>query len=243
MTNYRIKKYNGLKVCYLNELDGGGTSFGQDYLSFIPRMSKKKFGRAYEWCAGPGFIGFSLLANGFCDSLCVSDVHLPAINALKETVKINGLENKVSIYHSDSLDSIPDNEKWDLVVGNPPHYKKDPTLKNLSDDNIRIVLDTDLDIHKRFFSNVKKHLNEEGVILLQENWHRVALDEFKEMLVENNIEFKFSSPFSNKFFYLCAARSNNQIKLLKPPSWSTKYTEHSFKGKLKKLAKKILQRN
>mgnify|MGYP001257491635 FL=1 len=242
MVNYRIKKYRGLKVCYLNELDGGGTSFGQDYLSFIPRLSKKKFGRAYEWCAGPGFIGFSLLANGFCDSLCLSDVHPPAIAALKETVKINGLENKVSIYHSDSLDNIPNDEKWNIVVGNPPHYKKDPTIKNLSEDNIRIVLDKDLNIHKRFFNKINQYLSSDGIILLQENWHRVALDDFREMLVENNIDFKFSSPFSNKFYYLCAANKENNIKLLNPPSWSVKYTNKSFKGKIKTLIKNYLNK-
>ena len=123
MVNYRIKKYRGLKVCYLTNLMVEELHLVKiTYLLYQDYL--KKFGRAYEWCAGPGFIGFSLLANGFCDSLCLSDVHPPAIAALKETVKINGLENKVSIYHSDSLDNIPNDEKWNLVVGNPPHYKK-----------------------------------------------------------------------------------------------------------------------
>ena len=82
----------------------------------------------------------------------------------------------------------------------------------------------------------------DGIILLQENWHRVALDDFREMLVENNIDFKFSSPFSNKFYYLCAANKENNIKLLSPPSWSVKYTNKSFKGKIKTLIKNFLNK-
>jgi tRNA1(Val) A37 N6-methylase TrmN6 len=34
----------------------------------------------------------------------------------------NGLAERVAVYPSDNLDSIPAFERWDLVVGNPPHF-------------------------------------------------------------------------------------------------------------------------
>ena len=47
MTNYKIKKYKGLKVFYTEELDGGGTTFGQDYLSFILILAAAGYAGAY----------------------------------------------------------------------------------------------------------------------------------------------------------------------------------------------------
>ena len=76
----------------------------------------------FEWCAGPGFIGFALLGYGFCDTLCLADVNLEAVEACRRTVTQNRLAERVAVYHSDNLDGIPASEQWDLVVGNPPHF-------------------------------------------------------------------------------------------------------------------------
>ena len=42
---FKSVKFKKIKVFYTDELDGGGTTFGQDYLLFIKRLSKKKFNR------------------------------------------------------------------------------------------------------------------------------------------------------------------------------------------------------
>ena len=231
-------KYKNITVFYTDELDGGGTTFGQDYLKIIPRLSRKKFDRVYEWCSGPGFIGFSLLAHGYCKTLCLSDVHPKAIEVIKKTIKFNNLENKVSVYLSDSLDQIPIEEKWDLVVGNPPHYSKKFKTDGLSEDQKRIVLDEGLNTHKKFFNKVGQHLNENGIILLQENWYRVARDIFVKMIEDNNLKFIFSSPFSNKFYYFCAAKKNGAVSYIKKQSWEIKYTSED-KSILKILFKKL----
>lgn len=56
---FQYEKYRGIEVGWTAPLDGGGRSYGQN---FIPVVSKL-FGRVgvvHEFCAGPGFIGFSL---------------------------------------------------------------------------------------------------------------------------------------------------------------------------------------
>ena len=124
MKKFLKTTYNDIVVYWRPELSGGGLSYGQQ---FIP-VTKKLFGkvkRIHEFCAGPGFIGFSLLANGLCDTLCLSDINPEAIKAMKLTVKKNRLEDKVDIYLSNGLKNIPEYEKWDLVVSNPPHFSYD----------------------------------------------------------------------------------------------------------------------
>jgi tRNA1(Val) A37 N6-methylase TrmN6 len=34
----------------------------------------------------------------------------------------NGLAERIAVYRSDNLDGIRAFERWDLVVGNPPHF-------------------------------------------------------------------------------------------------------------------------
>ena len=76
-------EFQGVKVYYTKELDGGGAGFGQDYIDFI-RGNFPPQKRIFEWCAGPGFIGFSLLAHGLCKTLCLADINPLAINAQKQ---------------------------------------------------------------------------------------------------------------------------------------------------------------
>jgi methylase of polypeptide subunit release factors len=190
-------KYGDIDVVYKQELHGGGIRFGQQYIPVV----KEKFGHVghiFEFCAGPGFIGFSLLANGLCDKLTLADINPEAVKVSKETVKNNRLESKVAVYLSDSLDSIPENEKWDLVVGNPPHvfaeneeeYKKDITL-----------YDPQFNIHRKFYKDVRKYLKPTGSVLLQEHTESTSVEDFRSMIEENGLKiievFSYNPPASD----------------------------------------------
>ena len=52
--------------------------------------------RAFEWCAGPRFIGFSLLGHGLCDTLCLADINPEAVSACERTIADNALTDRVS---------------------------------------------------------------------------------------------------------------------------------------------------
>ena len=121
-------------------------------------------GRLFEFCAGPGFIGFALLGLGRADHLVLADVNPAAVAAAQQTVQMNGLEDRVTIYQSDGLKDIPTDERWDLVVSNPPHFSEPygagPTL--LTDDPGRRL-------HRDFYQRVGDFLNPGGSLLIQEN--------------------------------------------------------------------------
>ena len=154
-----------LRVFYHSWMDGGGTWFGQEYVDIIrERYSGRVFERCYEWCSGPGYIGFNILDHGLCGSLCVSDVYQPAIQAVHETIKNNKLHN-VSAYATGTVSQLPENEKFDLVVANPPHFLTCPGDENYQ----RIAVDQNWTAHQEFFENIGRHLLPDGIILLQEN--------------------------------------------------------------------------
>ncbi|MFH1753856.1 MAG: class I SAM-dependent methyltransferase [Candidatus Omnitrophota bacterium] len=190
--DYASTKYKNIEVSYLPDLDGGGMGFGQEFVQVV----KEKLGRVghlFEFCAGPGFIGFSLLANGLCDRLTLADINPEACKVCEETVKKNGLQDKVSVYLSDCLDSIPQDEKWDLVVSNPPHWVTPDDAKReegMADTKDIKKFDLGLEIHKRFYRNIHKHLKPGGSILLQENGRATKPEDFTELLRENNLAVK-----------------------------------------------------
>src|SRR5437764_12904549 len=119
---YSQVTYSGIAVSYKPHLDGGGSTFGQDIISLLQARGMSKAKRAFEWCAGPGFIGFSLLANNLAETLCLADVNPEAVAACRRTIARNGLEKRAAAYQSDNLKDIPAAEQWDLVVANPPHF-------------------------------------------------------------------------------------------------------------------------
>jgi len=175
--------YGSISVSYFDELAGGGENYGQDYLRYLPHQVGK-VDRLFEWCAGPGFIGFSLLAHGLCDTLCLADVNEAAVEACRDTVRRNGLEDRVDIYTSDGLRDIPPSEAWDLVVGNPPYLG---TGEELPLGPALIYRDPEFSLHRDFYSNIGRFLNPDSSVIIQENKDRSLADDFASMIEEGGL--------------------------------------------------------
>jgi methylase of polypeptide subunit release factors len=182
---WRQKVIAGVNVHYMKHLDGGGTSFGQGYVPLLRRWNVPKQARVFEWCAGPGFIGFSLLGNDMCQTLCLADINPEAIEACRRTIWDNRLAGRVSIYHSDNLASIPPSERWDLVVGNPPHFI-DAYVGELRSH------DPGWRIHRTFFATVGPHLNPSAVMVLQENNRGSTVETFRAMIEDAGLSVVFA---------------------------------------------------
>jgi predicted RNA methylase len=210
---WRYVTYGNVRVHFKRYLDGGGSAFGQDYIPFLLDRGMPRQARVFEWCAGPAFIGFSLLGFGLCDSLCVADINPDAVRACRRTVAENGLEDRVSIYHSEHLDDIPASEAWDLVVGNPPHFDWVQTGEARFGDS-------GWNIHRRFFETIGQFLKPGGVILIQENNHGSTVETFRQMIegagfsivLMHNCEPRIT-PYS-RYYYLGIMRRNETS-----PAW------------------------
>ena len=165
---FQIKDFDLIYNDY-PKMDGGGTSIGLDFVNLLDKhYPGKKFNRCLEWCSGPGFIGFNLLLNNYCQELCLVDNFKPALDCALHS--LNGSNLPVTTYCIDQIAKLPPKEVFDLIVSNPPHfstevYQQEVTKKNSK----RIYYDLDWKIHHEFFQNIKKHLLPNGIILLQES--------------------------------------------------------------------------
>src|SRR5260370_15552524 len=181
---WRHKNLNGIRVNYLHRLDGGGSAFGQDYIPYLRNRGMPCQARTFEWCAGPGFIGFSMLGCGLTETLCLADINPDAVAACHRSINDNGLATRVSVYRSDNLAGIPPFEKWDLVVGSPPHFP-DEHAGSL------ILHDPGWHIHREFFSQVGAHLKSGRVIALHENSEDSTAENFRETIEKAGLETSF----------------------------------------------------
>jgi predicted RNA methylase len=171
---WRVATFGGIRVHYKEVLDGGGSSFGQEFVPFLKGRGMPKQARVFEWCAGPAFIGFSLLGHGQCETLCLADINPVSVAACRRTITDNGLDGRVSVYHSNNLSAIPAEEQWDLVVGNPPFFDREAF-------HLR-AHDTGWALHREFFATIGRFLRPGSVIVLQENSGGSTAETFREMI-------------------------------------------------------------
>lgn len=181
--SYKTEVYKNIRVSYLPVLAGGGRGFGQEFI----RVVKEKIGKVdhvFEFCAGPGFIGFSLLAQGLCNKLTLADINPNAVQVCRDTIVKNGLADRVSVYVSDCLDSIPETERWDLVVSNPPHW---PDTYEKYKGSIA-TYDPEFTIHRKFYRDIAKFLKPNGIVLMQENGRATQYEDFIPMIRDSGLE-------------------------------------------------------
>jgi len=182
-----IYDYKNIKIHFESSLDGDGRMFYPGFLKAI----KEKIGNvniAHEAFAGPAFIGFSLLEDKVCQNLTLSEIEPAAIDCCKKTIAENNLADRAVIYPSNCLEQVPP-QKWDLVVGNPPHFSQCQT--NLPQTAL-VTVDTDWDIHRRFYRDIGKYLNNGASILLVENGRGSSPQTFDSMITQSGLRIEDS---------------------------------------------------
>lgn len=208
--DYHIFTTSGLHqldVFWLDGQDGGGTKFGQDFIPVIKQLyPDRQFKRCYEWCSGPGFIGYSILDHNLAKSICLSDLHYPAIEMAEKTrLHVpNNCKDKVTTYLFKDLELLPKREMFDLVVANPPH-----NIDFVSESNYnanRICTDINWESHQNFFKYIRSHLTNDGIILLQENKHWSQVSDFESFIISNNLKitncYYDIDNTDNSFYYI-----------------------------------------
>ena len=172
-----IEIAGGIRMRSFYHLDGGGGWMKEFFADVITKLGKEKYKRGFEWCCGFGILGFEALGRGQCEHMTFSDYYPVAIQDCLTTAKNNGLSNKVHGYITGKIGTISERDKWDLVIGNPPHafgpieesIDSYTGLNTSARQNVlRIISDEGMAIHKEFFTNIKKHLLPDADIFLYE---------------------------------------------------------------------------
>jgi methylase of polypeptide subunit release factors len=181
-----------------HSLNGGGST---QYLDFLDPLLKqnKKYNRCLEWCAGFGAIGYSLFDAKIVNHITFMDMFKPAIDYVKDMASINNIDDKVFAYCTDKIINIPPQQKFDLIVGNPPHRDRLLNLEEIAVKNElhlqtqnRLLADPDWTIHEEFFTNIHNYCNPDCDILISEEGsyaeRNIELAKRSNLLFRGNLE-------------------------------------------------------
>jgi hypothetical protein len=183
--------YNGLVVFDRPDLHGGGLWAAPGFVRVLVELGLPRSQRLFEFCAGPGYIGYFLLAHGLCDRLILGDVNPAAVEAARFTAAFNGIEDRVRVYLSDGLDAIPHEERWDLVVGNPPNYSSTGPAQDLRGS------DPLWNLRRRFYREIGGFLQPGGNVIMVEDERASAPETFEPMIREGGGQLRAALPMSD----------------------------------------------
>lgn len=170
---------SGLNLCVQSHTDGGGFLAMSSFMDVVRSAGRDRYQHALEWCSGPGILGFELLGQKLCQHWTFQDLYPLAIDLVKETARLNNIESQVLAVLADSIQSIPSTDKWDLVIGNPPHawdlenvkqsLKEQMIPENVAANLCRVVVDDNMNAHKEFFSNISPRLTSDADLFIVEH--------------------------------------------------------------------------
>ncbi len=184
---------NGTIVSCEQVHDGGGSTQYADFIDFFKEKGDDlpKYKNCLEWCAGPGFIGYSLLDEEVCQHVTFMDIHEPAIDDARNNAIFNNLTDRTSFYTIDAIHKLPTDLKFDLVVGNPPHSLEASEEWLNNKGLFRLIVDLDWKIHEEFFAHITDYLLPGAEVILSENDH---FPEFIEMAKKVGLIFEGYKP-------------------------------------------------
>ncbi len=139
-------------------------------------VAEKKSWDVLDLCCGSGAIGLSIFLDaGKKTKVTCSDFSKDALATARKNAFTLGAE-KVKFVHSDLLQSFKGkfkNQKFDLIISNPPYIKSDviPTLqREVKDHEPMMALDggkDGLDFYRIIVGEAADHLKKEGVLMLE----------------------------------------------------------------------------
>ena len=124
-----------------------------------------------DLCTGSGAIAISIAKYVKNVKVYASDISSKALEIAKKNAEFNGVKNNIEFVESNLFSKIKD-EKFDIIVSNPPYIETD-IIKTLSKDvqnEPKLALDggkDGLDFYKKISENAYKFLNRQGYLCFE----------------------------------------------------------------------------
>lgn len=128
--------------------------------------------RIADICTGSGCLAILAALNFPHAQVDATDISESALEIARANIEDYGLADRINVYHGHLLDALPDGERYDVVICNPPYvnsssmndlpaeFEHEPSLALAGgSDGMDLVRDLVLDIGQR--------LTQDGILLLE----------------------------------------------------------------------------
>ena len=162
----------------------------------VLKVSKKdKSKRILDICTGSGAIAIALKKLGGFERVDALDISDKALEVAKRNA--NELDSDINFLKSDMFSSLTCENKYDIIVSNPPYIQSDvvETLESeVKDFEPRLALDGDVDgmkFYKIIAENYENYLADNGVLALEIGYDEAddirALFEGKNVVIKKDL--------------------------------------------------------
>ena len=162
----------------------------------VLKISKKdKSKRILDICTGSGAIAIALKKLGGFERVDALDISDKALEVAKRNA--NELDLNINFLKSDMFSSLTCENKYDIIVSNPPYIQSDvvDTLESeVKDFEPRLALDGDVDgmkFYKIIAKNYENYLADNGVLALEIGYDEAddirALFEGKNVVIKKDL--------------------------------------------------------
>lgn len=124
-----------------------------------------------DLCTGSGAIAVSIAKYAKNAKIYATDISSKALEIAKRNAEFNGVKNNIEFIESNLFARIK-NQKFDIIVSNPPYIETD-TIKTLPKDvqsEPKLALDggkDGIDFYRKISQNAYKFLNRQGYLCLE----------------------------------------------------------------------------
>ena len=159
----------------------------------VLKISKKdKSKRILDICTGSGAIAIALKKLGGFERVDALDISDKALEVAKRNA--NDLDSDINFLKSDMFSSLTCENKYDIIVSNPPYIQSDAvdTLESeVKDFEPRLALDGDVDgmkFYKIIAKNYENYLADNGVLALEIGYDEA--DDIRSLFEGKNVVIK-----------------------------------------------------
>ena len=122
-----------------------------------------------DLCTGSGVIGLTLEKKISTNSVDLIDISKEALEVTKKNCEL--LNSNANIILSDMLENIPIENKYDVIISNPPYIKNDEEIEDIVRNNEphkALYGGVDgLDFYKQILRSIKDYLKDKSIIAFE----------------------------------------------------------------------------
>lgn len=154
----------------------------EDSYLLLKHVKEKAFGDVLDIGTGTGVQAIGAAELERVKFVQAVDVNEDAVKELQERVKRQGLD-KIKVKYSDLFSDI--SGRYDTIIFNPPYLPEDVKVKDLALDGGK----KGYEVLRRFFSEVKDFLTDDGIILIVFS-SLTDKEKVDSMIAENGMRFE-----------------------------------------------------
>ncbi|TCV94753.1 [LSU ribosomal protein L3P]-glutamine N5-methyltransferase [Luteibacter rhizovicinus] len=138
---------------------------------FTPWLNDRYVERALDLCTGSGCIGIAMAEYNPEWKVDIVDISEDALSLANENIVFQHVEDRVRAIRSDLFSGVA-NERYDLIVSNPPYVTNDEYAAMPAEYSHEPVLgltsgDDGLDITLRILHEAADHLTDDGLLIVE----------------------------------------------------------------------------